>query len=419
MIDVVTTDRSPASPRVTTRPGVVIAVAVCCGVTVANIYLALPLLTLIAESFGLTPGAAGAVATSGQIGYAAGLFFLVPLGDMIRRRRLVSVLVIGTVLALLLGSVATGLFHLAAAAALIGLLTVVPQVLIPFIAQVVPPDRQGRALSAVQAGMLAGIVLSRVIGGTLGQQFGWRAVYLVAATLTALVGVLTVWILPDEPVRERQSYPKLLGSLFSLLATEPRLRWACLLQVLTFGAYSLVWTALVFLLTGPPYEYSVATAGLFGLFGLASAFAAPIAGRLIDARGPGRVMPLYLVVLLLTALTFCFARTHVGFVIAGIILLNLAAQGVQVANQTAVFRLFPAARSRVNTVFMVSSFAGGAAAAQLGTSLYGVDGWRAVSLAALLITAVALLAWLASVLTDRNKAPSDPNDVARSGNETR
>ncbi|MFI9504538.1 MFS transporter [Nocardia sp. NPDC052566] len=402
-----TTDRSPTPSRATQRRGVVVAVAVCCGVTVANIYLALPLLTLIAESFGLTPGAAGAVATSGQIGYAAGLFFLVPLGDMVRRRRLVSALLLGTVLALVIGATATGLAHLAAAAALIGLLTVVPQVLIPFIAQVVPPDRQGRALSAVQAGMMSGIVLSRVIGGNLGQQFGWRDVYLVAAVLTALAGAVTVWILPDEPVRERQSYPALMASLFALLAKESRLRWACALQVLTFGAFSLIWTSLVFLLTSSPFEYSVATAGLFGLFGLISAAGAPIAGRLIDTRGPGTILPIYLGVLLLAALAFCFAQSQVALIIAGIILLNLGAQGVQVANQTTVFTLFPQARSRVNTVFMVSSFAGGAIAAQLGASLYGANGWRAVSLAALVIAAVSLVVWLLGAMVAKRSTKSE------------
>jgi predicted MFS family arabinose efflux permease len=401
--------RVPASPvevpqEQRIRRGFVIVIAVCCGVTVANIYLALPALTLIDQSFRVGPGSSVIVATSAQIGYAAGLLFLVALGDMVRRTRLTCALLIGTVLALVGAAVAPDIGVLAVASALAGAFTVVPQVLIPFTVQVVAPQRQGRAVAAVQAGLLTGIILSRVLGGQFGQTFGWRSVYLGAAVLTALVGAVTVWFLPRERKPAAQSYPQLMASLFTLLREERALRWACLLQVFTFGAYSVAWATLVFLLTGPPFHLSVATAGLFGLFGLVSMVTAPVVGRLTDRLGATRVRLACMSVTLLAGVAFLFAQAGIGVAIIGIMLINIGAQGTQIANQTHVFGIRPGARSRVNTLFMVSSFGGSAAAAQLGSVLFSGFGWRAVSLASILAIATGFV-----IATRRQLEPAGPD----------
>ncbi|AYG79782.1 putative transporter [Streptomyces hundungensis] len=223
-------DTIPAPPKplpnvtAPVRPVLFLAMAVCAGATVANVYLAQPLLTLFAHGLGVSSSSAGIVVTCAQLGYAAGILFLVPLGDIRSRRPLLAVMLSGTVLALLLAAAAPALSVLAAAAALIGGVTVIPQVLVPLAAELAPPERRASVVANVQIGLMSGIIGSRVIGGLVGEALGWRAVYLLAAALTALSGLLTLALLPREGARQVMPYGKLLASLPALLRQEPALR---------------------------------------------------------------------------------------------------------------------------------------------------------------------------------------------------
>ncbi|WP_158607805.1 MFS transporter [Nocardia panacis] len=368
--------------------------AICSGVTVANVYLAQPLLTLFASGLGIPASSAGLVVTCAQFGYAAGILFLVPLGDVRRRRPLLTAMLTATVLALLAAALAPGLSLLAAAAALIGGCTVIPQVLVPLAAELAPPRRRAAVVANVQIGLMTGIIGSRVIGGAVGQALGWRAVYVLAAVLTAISGLLAVVLIPRESVRENTlGYGGLLASLPRLLRTEPALRQSCLLHAALFGAYNATWTSLVLALTGAPYHFGTAAAGLFGVLGLAGAFAAPWAGRFIDRRGPLPIVTAALSLTLFSAAAYALGRTWLICMIVAVVAVNIAVQWSQIANQARIFAYLPEARSRANTVYMVAVFLSGAICAALAAACYTAFGWTGVCL----LQAVLALAGLAAL----------------------
>ncbi|MFI6596227.1 MFS transporter [Nonomuraea sp. NPDC050536] len=349
--------------------------AVCAGATVANVYLAQPLLELIATGLGVPRSAAGIVVTCAQFGYAAGILFLVPLGDVRRRRPLLTAMLSVTVVVLLVAAAAPGLAVLGSAAAAIGVATVVPQVLIPLASELAPPDQRGRVVARVQIGLMTGIVASRVVGGGVGELLGWRAVYVLAAVLTLVTGALTLRLLPAEPAKRGMGYGRLLGSLPGLLRDEPALRHSSLLQAGIFGGYTATWTTLVLVLTAAPYHFGNAVAGLFGLLGLGGSAVAPFAGRYVDRIGPTRVIVGSLVLVVASAGLYALGGHALAAMIAGIVLANVAIQAGQIANLARVFAYLPDARSRANTVFMVTVFLTGALSAALASAAYGLYGW--------------------------------------------
>ncbi|GIG65551.1 MFS transporter [Phytomonospora endophytica] len=384
-------ERRPTRPPTATRahPRLFAVMAVCSGVTVANVYLAQPLLTLFTRDLGISPSSAGLVVTCAQFGYAAGISFLVPLGDVRRRRPLLAAMLSATVIALLLAAAAPGLAPLAAAAALVGGFTVVPQVLVPLAAELAPEGRRASVVAAVQIGLMTGIIGSRVIGGAVGEVLGWRAVYVLAAVLTAASGLLTVALVPREPARTRTiGYGRLLASLPRLLRAEPALRHASLLHATLFGAYNATWTSLVLVLTREPYHFSTATAGLFGLLGLAGAVAAPWAGRFIDRRGALPIITAALLLTLASAGAYALGRSTPLLMVTAIIAVSVAVQWSQIANQARIFAYLPEARSRANTVYMGAVFLSGAICAALAGACYAAFGWPGVcTLQALLAVA--------------------------------
>ncbi|GAA1949382.1 MFS transporter [Kitasatospora viridis] len=388
--------------RGSARPLLFLAMAVCSGATVANVYLAQPLLALLAGGFGASRSAAGVVVTCAQFGYAAGILLLVPLGDVRRRRPLLGALLAVTVAMLLAAAAAPGLAVLAAATALIGGATVIPQVLVPLAAELAPPERRASVVANVQIGLLTGIVGSRVVGGAVGQLLGWRAVYLLAAALTAVAGAVTVRLLPAEGERTGPRYTSLLASLPRLLREQPALRHSSLLHGALFGAYSATWTTLVLVLTGRHYHFSSAVAGLFGLLGLAGAVAAPWAGRFIDRRGPLPIAAAALLLTLLSAGAYALGSSRLVAVILGIVLANVGVQWSQLANQARVLAHLPDVRSRANTVFMVIVFLCGAVAAAASTACYGAFGWGGVCAVQAALALAGLLVLPAAYRYDSN-----------------
>ncbi|MEC3957197.1 MFS transporter [Nocardia sp. CDC153] len=389
-------DTPPARGRA--RPALFPMMAVCSGATVANVYLAQPLLELFTRGLGVTAAAAGVVVTCAQFGYAAGILFLVPLGDVRRRRPLLSMLLAVTVIGLLLAAAAPGLTLLAAATALVGGATVIPQVLVPLAAEFAPPQRRASVVAGVQIGLMTGIIGSRVIGGAVGDLFGWRAVYLLAAGLTAAAGAVTIALLPREArptaygaaMAARPSYPALLASLPRLLFREPALRHSCALHALLFGAYTATWTSLVLVLTREPYHYRSAVAGLFGALGLAGAVAAPWAGRFVDRRGAVPIIAAAVALMLAAAGLYALGGTVLPCLILAIVLANVSVQWSQIANQTRIFGYLPQARSRANTVYMVAVFLSGAICAALAAACYGAWGWLGVCALQAVLTVLAL-----------------------------
>lgn len=384
------------------RTGVLLTViSVCTGVTAANIYLATPLLGLIAGSFGVTASAVGWIASLAQLGYAVGLLFFAPLGDTADRRRLVWVLSALAAVALAAAAGAPGPASLAAAVLVSCAATVVPQLLIPLVAERAPAERRGRHVGAVVTGMFAGSVAARVLGGLAGQAYGWRPVFLGAAALTLVIGVLTAAVLPPETRPVRRSHPlRAIAGLPRLVASSPGLRAACARQAGLFGTWSALWTTLVLLLTSDgTYGMATATAGLFGLFGLTSALASPAAGTLIDRFGAHRVMTTGYALTAVSLPLFWLGGHRLWALCAGAVILHAGFTAGQVANQTRALGS-SASPAAANTAYVVSCFAGGAISSALAGPAFGHWGWNGVCAIAV---GCAVLGWAGGALAARER----------------
>jgi predicted MFS family arabinose efflux permease len=390
----------------------VLVFAAACGLAVANLYYAQPILDTVARSFGASAGTAGLIVTFSQIGYAAGLALLVPLGDLLTRRRLLPAMLAVTAAALVLSAAAPGIGVLIGAALLVGTGSVAAQLLIPMAASLADDARRGQIVGTVMSGLLLGILLARTVSGALAELAGWRVVYLMAAIATLLTAAVLWFVLPAEPDRPRLRYGTLLMTTVRLFLTEPLLRRRAGFGALGFAAFSVLWTTVAFLLSGPPYHYGDAVIGLFGLVGAGGALAANFAGRWAD-RELGRATTLVFAACIgLSFLPLWYGRHSLAMLIAGILLLDVGVQGLQVTNQSLVYRLAPQAHSRINSAYMLGYFAGGAVGSAVAASVYGSHRWAGVCLLGAAIGAVAVLAALAGAVPRPRAARSG---VARPG----
>ena len=324
-----------------------LVLAVAAGMAAANLYYAQPLLPAIARTFDTGSGTAGLVVTVSQLGYAVGIAFLLPLGDLLARRRLVPLVLGATAVALLAAAAAPGIALLIAVIGLVGAGSVVTHILIPLGAELAADDERGRVVGNIMTGLLLGILLARTSAGIIADLAGWRTVYVVAAVLMASLAVGLRHELPDELARPHLSYVTLLRSTLRLFVTEPVLRLRCLYGFLAFACFSVLWTSVAFLLKGAPYHYSDTVIGLFGLVGAAGALAANGAGRLAD-RAHTRAATFGFA--LATAGSFAFlavGRSSLPALIAGILLLDAGSQGLHVINQHTNYSLPALAEARL------------------------------------------------------------------------
>ena len=366
--------------------------AVACAVSVANLYYCQPLLSDIGASLGVGPRQIGYLPMWTQAGTALGMFAFVPLGDMLPRRGLIVAMSLAIALAASLMALAPGIALVNLAGFAIGLTTIVPHLVLPFAAKLAPAERRGHVVGIVLGGLLIGILLARVVSGYVGDVFGWRAMYWAAAgSMVALAAALRLGLPIDTPDLNLH-YRQLVASIWHLARTEPVLREAAITGGMLFGAFSTFWTTLIFFLATPPYHFGARTAGLFGLVGAAGALIAPWAGRLSDRRGPAFAVTVAILTTLASWLVFGAAGTHLWALIAGVVILDLGVQAGHVANQTRIYALIPEARSRLNTVYMVSYFLGGALGSALGAYAWTRSGWSGVCVAGALQCAVALAA---------------------------
>lgn len=372
-----TTGRSTETPARNAGSLLLVLIAVCTAVTAANIYLAAPLLPLIARDYGSTPSAVAWVASVAQFGYAFGLLVFAPLGDSVNRRRLVAVLSLVTTAALTAAALATGTTALAAAVLVASAATVVPQLLVPLVAQRAPADRRARHVAAVIAGLFTGVVAARVLGGLIGQAFGWRVVFVGAAALTAVLGLATAYALPAERVRRSSPLFSGLTALPSVVRRSPDLWRACVRQAGMYGAWSALWTSLAILLTGPSYGLSTATAGLFGLFGLAASVVAPLAGGFVDRFGAAKVVRSAYLLAAVSVPLFWLGGHALWALFVAAIAVHAALVASHVANQTLALTTTPTPAT-ANTAYVVAGFAGGATASALAASAFGWWGWGGV-----------------------------------------
>jgi predicted MFS family arabinose efflux permease len=377
----------------------ILILAIACGAGVATIYFPQAITLLIASNLGVAPPSAATVVTSAQLGYASGIFLLVPLGDRLPHRPLIATLLTLTAIALLVASQAPTLPVLIGASALAGFTTVVPQILLPMAAGLVGAERRGSVTATLLTGLLAGILLARTFGGVVGEHLGWRGPYAVAAVYILALAMILVRVIPKTIPTSTQRYPALVGAAFVLFWEEPELRRSCLYQALMFGAFTAAWTTLALLLGGPLYGLGGQAIGLIALFGAASVFVTPFAGRMIDRKGSDIVnLICFLCAIAAAGVLSIGLLGGAGGLLAlaaGMLLLDVAVQCGQAANQARIFALRPDARSRLNTAYMTCAFLGGSAGSWLGVRIYGVLGWAGlcglVALAAMLSLARHLL----------------------------
>jgi predicted MFS family arabinose efflux permease len=369
---------------------------------VANNYYAQPLLPTIASAFGVADATAGLLVTAGQAGYALGLALLVPLGDLLERRRLISRLLVVTAAAEAAAAAAPGIAMLASALAVAGVTSVVAQIVVPMAASMATKTQRGQVVGTVMSGLIIGILLARTVSGLIASAGSWRPVFAMAAAVMLLLAVVLRRALPEVRPTERMSYCALLRSVLDLVREEPVLRQRMGLGAAALGCFSILWTPVAFLLSGPPYRYGTALIGLFGIAGLAGAAIAPVAGRLAD-RGRGRYATLGAIVALLGSWGLLDLGAHsLGALIAGIVVLDLGSQALHISNQSAIYALRPRARSRLNTAYMVAYFVGGAVMSAAASLLYSAAGWNGVCMLGAATAAAALCLWL---VANRDRVP--------------
>ena len=382
----------------------VLLLATACGAAVANNYYAQPLLHTIATAFGVSEATAGLLVTAGQAGYAVGLALLVPLGDLLERRRLITRLLLLTAVAQTLAAAAPTFAVLASALALAGVTSVVAQIIVPMAASLATDNERGQVVGKVMSGLIIGILLARTVSGLIASVAGWRPVYVMAAVAMLLLAAVLYRALPEVEPSERISYRALLRSVLDLVREEPVLRQRMGLGAASLGCFSILWTPIAFLLSGPPYNYGTALIGLFGLAGLAGAVAAPAAGRLAD-RGRGHYATLGAIVILLGSWSLLDLGAHsLAALIAGTIALDLGVQALHISNQSAIYALRPQARSRLNTAYMVAYFLGGAVMSAAASLVYSAAGWNGICVLGTLTAAAALWFWIAT----NRRAPAAP-----------
>jgi predicted MFS family arabinose efflux permease len=390
----VTEPRQPTDPRVGVSKRLVLLLAVTCGAAVANLYYAQPLLHTIARAFSVSDSTAGLLVTCSQIGYAVGLAFLVPLGDLLERRGLIvaMLLVCGLGQAVAAAAPAFGVFALALG--VVGVSSAVAQIIVPMSSSLAADHERGRVVGAVMSGLLIGILAARTASGILAGLLGWRAVFVIATGVMVVLAATLRWALPKVPPTESLPYRSLLRSVASLVADEPLLRQRMALGAAAMGCFSALWTSIAFLLSGPPYNYGNTAIGLFGLAGIAGAAIAPVAGRMAD-RGNGKLATsAALLILLVSWGPLLLGHHSVVLLIAGIVALDLGVQGVHISNQSAIYALHADARSRITTAYMLAYFAGAAAMSAAASALYGSDGWTGVCILGAAVAAAGLVVWL-------------------------
>nr|WP_226488518.1 MFS transporter [Pseudomonas sp. B20] len=380
--------------------------ATTCALSVANVYFAQPLLDSMSASLSVGTGVIGIVVTATQIGYALGLLFVVPLGDMLNRRTLILTQMLISAVALCAVGLSQNWGMLLGAMMLVGLTAVVVQVVVAYTASLTSPEQRGQAVGTVTSGVILGILLARFVSGAMADLAGWRGVYFVSAALMVGMSLLLYRAMPTSQVsQEKGNYWQLLGSVFTLYRTERTLRVRGTFALLIFAAFSVLWTAMVLPLSAAPHSLSHTQIGLFGLAGIAGALAAMQAGRLADKGLGNRTTGIALALLTLSWLPSAFIDSSLLALAVGVILLDFAVQAVHVTNQSLIFAAKPDAQSRLLGAYMCFYSLGSGVGALAATYTYANSGWVAVCLLGAAISGIALLYWaylqIPSVIHDK------------------
>lgn len=359
-------------------------------VVVANLYYNQPLLEDIGRTFHTTRAKVGKVSMLTQVGYATGMFFLVPLADMVKRKRLMLIVFAFILISLIVTALAPSIDLLIIASFFLGASSMIPQLLVPMAAHLANPAERGKKIGVIMSGLLIGILLSRTFSGYIGAYFGWRAVYYIAAGMMLLMWLMIGFFLPEVEPEYKGSYKKLMSSLVQLVKEEPKLRLAALRGALCFACFSAFWTTIVFLLK-QNFNMGSGVAGEFGLVGAFGALAAGLMGRLSDKMDAYKLSGITLLLVLLSFVIFYFSAHSIAGLVIGVIVLDMGVQATHISNQSIIFALRPEARNRINTIYMVTYFIGGALGTFVATGLWKNYQWDGVCITGGAIALVTLI----------------------------
>jgi len=347
------------------------------GLIVANLYYNQPLLDEMARTFHASKAKVGQVSYFTQLGYAAGMFFLAPLADMMKRKRLMMIIFVFIVLSLLVTALSASINLLVCFSFILGAASLIPQILVPMAAHLAKPEERGSVIGIIMTGLLIGILLSRTFSGLLGQYFGWRAVYYAAAGIMVFTWFILWHFLPEVEPDYKGSYRSLMTSLIHLVKSEPKLRVAAVRGALCFACFSAFWSTIAFLLHDNLHKGS-GYAGFLGIFGAFGALAAGLMGWLSDRMNAYKLSGITIVLIIVSFVIFYFsAYSYIGLII-GVIVMDMGVQATHISNQSIIFALKPEARNRINTIYMVSYFLGGTAGTFVATLLWKNFQWTGV-----------------------------------------
>ena len=372
--------------------------AICSGLAIGNLYWAQPLLVQIMDGFGLPAANGGLLVTATQIGYAMGILFILPLGDFVRRKRMIVIVMVLSVLALVSCAISPSFIILSLSLFSMGIVTISGQIILPLAGDLSREDERGHIVGIVSSGITTGILFSRFVSGIIAGFWGWRSVYVIAAALNLVMVLVMIYVLPEIPAKNKfKSYGKLLASVFTTFKNHRSLPNILLHSGLIFGLiFNIFWTSLTFLLSADPFNYNTFQIGLVSLAGLAAAVFGVGIGKLQDKGLSIPALGAFIVVCLVSMVCgFAFSDSIVAIVIVAAVL-SVAVQGVSVLTQTRLFNLSQGERSRLNTVFVVNNFIFGAVGSALASLLWSLGGWSYVMMAASAVSVAALIVWLFS-----------------------
>ena len=372
--------------------------AICSGLAIGNLYWSQPLLVQIMNAFGLPAANGGLLVTATQIGYAIGIFFIVPLGDFVQRKRLIIIVMALSIIALISCALSPSFIILSLSLFSMGIVTISGQIILPLAGDLSKEEERGHIVGIVSSGITTGILFSRFASGIIAGFWGWRSVYLIAAILNLIMVLTIIYVLPEIPRKNKlKSYKKLLLSVFTTFKRHETLPKILLHSGLIFGlVFNIFWTSITFLLSGEPFNYNTFQIGLVSLAGLTAAVFGLGIGKLQDKGLSVPALGIFIIISLFTMLCgLVFYDSIIAIIIIAAII-SVAVQGISVLTQARLFNLSNEERSRLNTVFVVNNFIFGAIGSALSSLLWSLGGWQYVMIGASLISLIALLVWLSS-----------------------
>lgn len=388
-----TSVQKPVHPELTTSLLWVLAIAT--GLIVANLYYNQPLLDDMAQTFHVSSSKVGQVGVLTQLGYATGMLFIAPLADMVRRKRLIMGCLAIATLSLLATAAAPAINLLIFSSFMVGIFSLIPQLLVPMTAHLAKPAERGSKIGFVMSGLLLGILLSRTISGFVGANFGWRAMFYIAAGIMVVIWLLLLFLLPEIEPEYDGSYCSLMQSLATLIKKEPALRIASIRGALCFACFSAFWTTLTFLLR-VNFNKGSDIAGLFGLVGAFGAIAAGLMGKLSDKMDAYKLSTFTLLLIVVSFVIFILSGNSIAGLVIGVVIMDMGVQATHISNQSLIFALHPQARNRINTIYMVTYFIGGGIGTYLASMAWDHYQWTGVCIVGIVLSLIAVIVHLFS-----------------------